>query len=68
MFGPTRWGGGWPLLYCHSCLSVETNVIGYLQFPYTGMDYRNDLDIALPPGEDWDQRGMCVIYLFNLGR
>jgi hypothetical protein len=39
-----------------------------LQFPYAGMDYRQDPDMVLPPGEDWDHRGMCVIYLFYFGR
>jgi hypothetical protein len=64
----TWWGGGWPLLYDHSCSSVVENLQVILQFPYASMDYIHDPDMVLPPGEDWDHRGMCVICLFYFGR
>jgi hypothetical protein len=35
-----------------------------LRYPYAGMDYRHDPDMVLPPGEDWDQRGMCCSFMF----
>jgi hypothetical protein len=35
-----------------------------LWFPYGGMDFRHDPDMVLPPGEDWDQRGMLVYFMF----
>jgi hypothetical protein len=35
-----------------------------LWYPYGGMDYRHDLDMMLPPGEVWDQRGMFVYLCF----
>jgi hypothetical protein len=63
-FGSTWRRGGWPLLYGHSCSSVATDATGDSTVPYAGMDYRQDPDMVLPPGEDWDHRGMCVIYFF----
>jgi hypothetical protein len=33
-----------------------------LQYPYGEMDYRHDLDMVLPPGEDWDHRGMLMYF------
>jgi hypothetical protein len=35
-----------------------------LQYPYGGMDYRQDPDMALPPGEVWDHRGMLMYFMF----
>jgi hypothetical protein len=32
-----------------------------LRFPYAGVDFRNDPDIVLPPGEAFDDRGMCFV-------
>lgn len=28
-------------------------------YPYTGMDYQGDPELALPLGENWDDSGMC---------
>jgi hypothetical protein len=35
-----------------------------LWFPYGGMDFRHDLDMVLPLGDVWDQRGMLVYFMF----
>jgi hypothetical protein len=35
-----------------------------LRYPYMSMDYRHDLDMMLPPGEDWDQLGMFCTFMF----
>jgi hypothetical protein len=35
-----------------------------MQFPYGGMDYHQDPDMVLPPGEAWDHRGMLMYFLF----
>jgi hypothetical protein len=38
-----------------------------LQFPYVGVDFREDPDMVLPPEEVFDHQGMFVsfdIYLF----
>jgi len=35
-----------------------------LRYPYFGMDYQQDPDMVLPPGEVWDQRGMLVYFMF----
>ena len=32
-----------------------------LQFPYAGVDFRGDPDMVLPPGEVFDDRGMCFV-------
>jgi hypothetical protein len=32
-----------------------------LRFPYVGVDFRNDPDMVLPPGEAFDDRGMCFV-------
>jgi len=35
-------------------------------FPYVGMDYRGDPELVLPPGENWDESGMCFWFLSYL--
>jgi hypothetical protein len=37
-------------------------------WPYAGMDFRNDPDMPLPPGEQWDDAGMtlCLFEFFNV--
>jgi hypothetical protein len=35
-----------------------------LRYPYGGMDYRQDPDMVLPPGEVWDHRGMLMYLMF----
>jgi hypothetical protein len=37
-----------------------------LQYPYAGVDFREDPDMVLPPGEVFDHRGMLMmlIYMF----
>jgi hypothetical protein len=62
--GATWRRGGWPLLHDHGCSSVVSDATGDSTISICGMDYRQDLDMVLPPGEDWDQRGMCCICLF----
>ena len=33
---------------------LENQVFAIQDFPYAGVDYRGDPDMALPPGEQWD--------------
>jgi len=33
-------------------------------FPYVGMDYRGDLDMILPPGEQWDDSSKIIFNTF----
>jgi hypothetical protein len=35
-----------------------------LQFPYAGVDFWEDPDMVLPPGEVFDHRGMFVSYIY----
>jgi hypothetical protein len=35
-----------------------------LRYPYAGVDFRDDLDMVLPPGEVFDHRGMCGVYVY----
>ena len=40
-----------------------------LRYPYVGVDFQGDPDMVLPPGEDFDHRGMfsmLVCFLFML--
>jgi hypothetical protein len=32
-----------------------------LMYPYTGLDYRHDLDMTMPPWDDCDQRYVFVL-------
>jgi len=34
-----------------------------LQFPYASVDFREDPDMVLPPGEVFDHRGMFVSFI-----
>jgi hypothetical protein len=33
-------------------------------FPYAGTDFTGDAELALPPGANWDQTGMCFFLVF----
>jgi hypothetical protein len=35
-----------------------------LQFPYAGVDFREDPDMVLPPGEVFYRRGMLMIFIY----
>jgi hypothetical protein len=35
-----------------------------LQFPYAGVDFRDDPDMVLPPGEVFDHRGMLMSLIY----
>jgi hypothetical protein len=35
-----------------------------LQFPYSGVDFQDDPEIVLPPGEVFDHRGMVIYLMF----
>ena len=37
---------------------IESQVFAIQDFPYVGMDFRNDPDMVLPQGEQWDDRGI----------
>jgi hypothetical protein len=37
-----------------------------LQFPYSGIDFRDDPEMILPPGEVFDRRGMMFWLLVLL--
>jgi hypothetical protein len=39
-----------------------------IRYSYAGMGYKQDPDMVLPTGEDWDQRGMCCIFFCDFGR
>ena len=41
---------------------LENQVFSIQDFPYAGIDFRGDPDMALPPGEQWDESGKI---LFN---
>ena len=36
---------------------MERQLFVIEDFPYTGMDFRNDRDVDLPTGEQWDDSG-----------
>lgn len=42
---------------------LENQVFSIQDFPYAGMDYCGDPDMALPPGEKWDDSGKII---FNI--
>jgi len=50
-----------PLEYFHW---LENQVFAIQDFPYVGMDYRGDPDMALPPGEKWDDLGKIILNIF----
>jgi hypothetical protein len=62
--GPTWRQGGWPLFHNHGVSSLVSDATSDPEISYVGMDYRHDLDMMLPLGEYWDQRGMCLYYGF----
>jgi hypothetical protein len=35
-----------------------------LCYPYAGVDFRDDPDMVLPPGEVFDHRGMFGVYVY----
>jgi hypothetical protein len=35
-----------------------------LQFPYAGVDFWEDSDMVLPPGEVFDYQGMLMSYIY----
>jgi hypothetical protein len=35
-----------------------------LQFPYAGVDFQDDPDMVLPPGEVFDHRGMLMSLIY----
>jgi hypothetical protein len=43
---------------------LENQVFSIQDFPYAGMDYRGDPDMALPPGEQWDESGKIIFNIF----
>ena len=43
---------------------LENQVFEIQDFPYAGMDYHGDLDMALPPGEQWDDSGKIIFNIF----
>jgi hypothetical protein len=59
-FGTTWMWGGWPLFHGHLAHVWCQMPQIILWFPYGGMDFWHDPFMVLPPGEDWDQRGMWV--------
>ena len=43
---------------------LENQVFVIQYFHYAGMDYRGDPDMALPPGEQWDDSGKIIFNIF----
>ena len=43
---------------------LENKVFVIQDFPYAGMDYPGDPDMALPPGEQWDDSGKIIFKIF----
>lgn len=49
---------------------LENQVFSIQDFPYAGVDFRGDPDMALPLGEKWDDTGnlifrkFLIIYIF----
>ena len=43
---------------------LENQAFAIQDFPYAGMDYRGDQDMALPPGEQWDDLGKIIFNIF----
>ena len=39
---------------------LDQQVIFVEDWPYAGMDFRNDPDMPLPAGEQWDDGGMTL--------
>ena len=35
-----------------------------LRYPYAEVDFRDDPDMVLPPGEVFDHRGMFCVYVY----
>ena len=43
---------------------LENQVFSIQDFPYAGVDFRGDPDMALPPGEQWDDSGKIIFNIF----
>ena len=43
---------------------VENQVFAIQDFPYAGVDFHGDLDMVLPPGEQWDDTGNFIFHKF----
>ena len=61
---PRRRGPRGGLGSCHVGVAAVLTAGGRSQeifvqdWPYAGLDFRNDPDLVLPPGEQWDDAGM----------
>lgn len=42
---------------------LENQVFAIQDFPYVGVGFRGDPDMALPPGEQWDDSGNLIFYI-----
>ena len=40
---------------------LDHQMMMFEDFPYAGMDFRGDPELALPPGMNWDETGMCFL-------
>jgi len=45
---------------------LENQVFAIQDFPYAGIDFRSDPDMALPPGEQWDDSGKIIFSIFPI--
>ena len=61
-----RLGGGWQPHFSEYFFShLDQNLLKVDDYGYVGIDFRNDPDLILPEGEDWDATlGKKTCYLF----
>jgi len=43
---------------------LKNQVFTIQDFPYAGVDFRGDPDMALPPGEQWDDSSNVIFNIF----
>ena len=43
---------------------LKNQVFAIQDFPYAGVDFHGDPDMALPPGEQWDDAGKIIFNIF----
>ena len=43
---------------------LENQIFSIQDFPYAGVDFRGDPDMALPLGEKWDDLGKIIFNIF----
>jgi hypothetical protein len=62
-FGSPRWWQRWALLYSAGNADMAADAAGHTSLPLCWVDFRDDPDMVLPPGEVFDHRGMFVFFI-----